>query len=492
VLVISGHFAGTNFFSEEIETQEFLPVEEMERVSCSDSCPGLFSHLKEVYLFGCNTLNGETFESQTAEVARSLMKDGFSRSEAERQSRALNGRYGETNRDKMRRIFADVPVIYGFSAKAPIGPVAAGSLSRYLASGGAGEVGSGRTSARLLSSFGATSLTATSGVGNAGPQATHRREVCTFYDERRQPSDQVAFLHRLFDRNMTEVRLFLDHIEKFSSTLPDAERRQPAVASGLQAIAADRDARERYLAFARQSERPDIRARMVKLAGSFGWLDATQLDDELASVNADLLLRPRLTTADVDFVCTLNKDGRLDRPVERFGLDDARRADTGHSAALACLGSADDHQRQLAALASGSLTETEIAQVYFRQRPIRDASEIRAVATAVARLPDSEAKVVALETLARHYLSDPESIQAIASALPRSGSLAVERAIAGVLFRADLKSVDAPQLLRTLGDRRTAAGRGHDMIDALVRRLRAQSGVTTVIAGEPPSVRNVP
>ena len=132
VLVISGHFAGTNFFSEEIETQEFLPVEEMERVSCSDSCPGLFSKLKEVYLFGCNTLNGETFESQTAEVARSLMRDGTSKSDAERQSRALNGRYGETNRDRMRRIFANVPVIYGFSSKAPLGPAAAGSLGRYL------------------------------------------------------------------------------------------------------------------------------------------------------------------------------------------------------------------------------------------------------------------------------------------------------------------------------------------------------------------------
>src|SRR3954470_13141042 len=32
VLVISGHFAGTNFFSEEIVAQEFLPVDEMERV----------------------------------------------------------------------------------------------------------------------------------------------------------------------------------------------------------------------------------------------------------------------------------------------------------------------------------------------------------------------------------------------------------------------------------------------------------------------------
>src|SRR3954468_4542328 len=58
VLVISGHFdAGTEFYSDRPGTREFLPVEEMERVSCSDSCPSLFSQLKEVYLFGCNTLN---------------------------------------------------------------------------------------------------------------------------------------------------------------------------------------------------------------------------------------------------------------------------------------------------------------------------------------------------------------------------------------------------------------------------------------------------
>ena len=40
VLVISGHFDGANvFFSDRTEESEFLPVAEMERVSCSDSCP---------------------------------------------------------------------------------------------------------------------------------------------------------------------------------------------------------------------------------------------------------------------------------------------------------------------------------------------------------------------------------------------------------------------------------------------------------------------
>ena len=49
VLVISGHCDGGNeFFSDQLEASEFLPVAELERVSCSDSCPGLFSKLKEV------------------------------------------------------------------------------------------------------------------------------------------------------------------------------------------------------------------------------------------------------------------------------------------------------------------------------------------------------------------------------------------------------------------------------------------------------------
>ena len=43
VLLISGHFdAGTEFYTDRLEQRESLAVEEMERVACSDSCPGLF------------------------------------------------------------------------------------------------------------------------------------------------------------------------------------------------------------------------------------------------------------------------------------------------------------------------------------------------------------------------------------------------------------------------------------------------------------------
>src|SRR5690348_15742182 len=165
VLVVSGHFdGGTEFYSDRLDARESLPVTELERASCSAACSGLFAQLKEVYLFGCNTLNPATPESTAAEVARSLVRAGQSRGDAERVAQALNARHGESNRDSMLRIFARVPVIYGFSAMAPLGIAAAPRLGRYLQSSAGGEFGSGRVSASLLGQFAESGMAATAGL----------------------------------------------------------------------------------------------------------------------------------------------------------------------------------------------------------------------------------------------------------------------------------------------------------------------------------------
>ena len=52
-LIISGHFdGGDEFYTDRLDTSEYLAVSEMEKASCSESCPGVFANLKEVYLFG--------------------------------------------------------------------------------------------------------------------------------------------------------------------------------------------------------------------------------------------------------------------------------------------------------------------------------------------------------------------------------------------------------------------------------------------------------
>src|SRR5438477_8355333 len=112
MLVISGHYDGGNeFFSEHVEASEYLPVAEMERASCSASCSTLFSQLKEVYLFGCNTLNPERQNNTPAVIARDLAIAGRSTADGERMAQVLSARYGDSSRDRMRQIFPSVPVI---------------------------------------------------------------------------------------------------------------------------------------------------------------------------------------------------------------------------------------------------------------------------------------------------------------------------------------------------------------------------------------------
>ena len=132
-LIISGHFdGGTEFYTDRLDVRESLPVHELERVSCSESCPGLFSQLKEVYLFGCNTLNADAMRSASAEIVRSLVRSGHSAADAAFLAQVLGQQPGERYRDRMRNIFKDVPVVYGFSSKAPLGDVAVPLLDRYF------------------------------------------------------------------------------------------------------------------------------------------------------------------------------------------------------------------------------------------------------------------------------------------------------------------------------------------------------------------------
>ena len=144
-LIISGHFDdGTEFYTDRFDDHEFLTVHEMQQASCSASCNGLFSQLKEVYLFGCNTLKSDPRHVASAEIARSLVRSGHTQADAERVSALLSERYGQSNRDRLRHVFKDVPVLYGFSSKAPLGRTAGPLLERYFQTAPAGEVASGR------------------------------------------------------------------------------------------------------------------------------------------------------------------------------------------------------------------------------------------------------------------------------------------------------------------------------------------------------------
>ena len=472
VLVISGHHGeGNVFFSDALDRNEFLPIEELERVSCSGSCPSLFANLKEVYLFGCNTMNPQAQHTISGEVARSYAREGRSPDEAARLARVLGQQRGESSRDRMRLLFKDVPVIYGFASVAPLGPVAGSVLNRYFQGTGSSEVGKGRASGSLLRQFSSHDMVAARGISAGDPLGALRQDVCKFADDRLSPADRLAAVHGMLQRPTAESRLLLDRIERVTDTLTASERQQPEVAAALKRIGGDSGSRERYLAFARDADEPVTRARMIDVAYDLGWLSQQQRREEVTAMLGAVLARKEVSAPDVDLACTLNKRGEFDG-----ALGQAARAESaGHSAVLACLGDAGARDRVLERLASPADADVRVAQAYLRHRPLADASELRVVTQAIAKMNAPEAQARALDVLARHYLSDRESVDTLRQLFARTRSGTVQNAIAGVLIRADRKSVVSTELLHTLRENRVKTSPGGNMVDALIQRLQESS-----------------
>jgi len=128
----------------------------------------------------------------------------------------------------------------------------------------------------------------------------------------------------------------------------------------------------------------------------------------------------------------------------------------------------------LLALTSPNDEEVQLAQVYLRHHPIADVNEFRIVTSGIARMSGSSAQVRALDTLAHQHLSDPESLKELARLFPLAESVGVQTAIAGVLIRADYKSMAKPELVQTLQRHRLPSSNGPDLIDVLIRRLQAE------------------
>ncbi|MEJ5989277.1 hypothetical protein WG902_04715 [Ramlibacter sp. PS3R-8] len=472
VLLISGHHGeGNVFFSDALDRGEHLPIAELERVACSDSCPSLFANLKEVYLFGCDTMNPQAQHTVSSEILRSFTREGRSPAEAARLTSQLKAERGESSRDRMRLVFKDVPVIYGFASAAPLGASAAVTLNRHFQSSGAGDVGKGRVSAGLLRQFASQGLVAGRGMTAGDSLAALRGDVCSFSNDRMTTAQRLDSVHKIMQRPVAESRLLLDRIEHFAKTLDADSRRKPEVAQAIERIARDTVTRDRYLAFARDADQPDTRARMIGVAHAVGWLNAQQRRDELLQMMGEMLAQKSVAGTDVGLACTLNKDGALDGALDRLARP-GQADSVGHSAVLACMGSTEARTQALKGLVSPDDADVRVAQFYLRHRPITDADELRAVTRAIAGMNGFEAQARALDVLARHYLSDRGSVEILKQLFARTPAWAVQNAIAGVLLRADPKAAAHPDVLRTLREYRLKSLPEGNMVDALIERLK--------------------
>ena len=461
VLVVSGHFAGVEFYSSKPANNETLKVDEIQRAMCSESCPDVFANLKEVYLFGCDTLKSEAVRSATPEVIRGLVREGQSRPEAERIARELSSRYAESSRDLMRRLFANVPVIYGFSSLAPLGRHAGPMLQRHLDVNGLGAFGTGRVDAKLAALFAPSSMVVTSGQSEAEPYANERQAACRFYDERRGDGARIDAMHEVLAGSTLDLRMSFDRVERFFAAAP-------ADAGAMTRIAGDAAAATRYLELARDTQDPALRLRMIALARTLGWLDADSERQERVLLVRDVITDRAMDYGEVDLVCGLNGDGALDPALRTIGRVPAMTAP--QAAALACLGDTAARGHVLRAFASPEEREARAVQAYLRHRPIDDASQLRALAAEIARMPSPAAQTRALYTLGRLHVTDRDTLDELLRLFTRTRSFEVQLAIAEVFLRAGPEAIDsvgARQRFRL--HRLRASGGQPDLIEQVSR-----------------------
>jgi hypothetical protein len=288
-------------------------------------------------------------------------------------------------------------------------------------------------------------------------------------------AQKLDFVHRLMGRDMTEVRLFLDRIEKYVAAVSATGRQTPEVAEALREIASDQGARSRYLEFARDADQPLVRARMIKLAGRLGWLSPEDERAEIVRMVDDRLARNAVSPADVDLVCVLNEDRNLDQELPRVHPLQPDAETVAQAAILACLGSASARARVLFALTSPDENEAQIAQAYVLRRPIAKVDELRDVTSGIARMNDSAAQARALDTLAGQHLVDPDSLEELAQLFQVAQSPRVQAAIAGILIHSDYQAIATPELAQSLRESRLTPPSHSDPIDILLRRLEVGS-----------------
>ena len=450
VLVISGHFnAGETFYSDRVDVEASLRMDDLERASCSHSCPPLFAKLKEVYLFGCESLNPNATQYSSA--------------------------YGESGRDRMRRVFAGVPVIYGFSSHAPIGPAAATLLDRYFAAGGAPDVGSGRPSARLLHAFGRNSLAAIRGARPSDPGAGERRDICEFFDQRESPAAKLEYVHEMLRRDPAQGRKYLARIEHLMASFGASARASPQFQSALAGFRVDEETRARYLAAARAAPFA-VRSRMLALAARLAWLREDELRAERIALLDDMLASRTMGFAEVDLACSLSANGALPGALSEVRVPAASAHPVADAALLACLGSRDARARILGALASPDDKDVELAQLYLQHRPLADGRELRALAAEVTSMPPSAAQLRALGALARLHIEDREIFDQLARAFAEAKSVNLQRAIAEVFIRSDPAALPRASLASLLERHRLKSPDGRpDLIDSLISSLQGRA-----------------
>jgi hypothetical protein len=336
LLVISGEFAGDFFGRGPIS----LGLRDLEEASCEPRCAGLFRNLREVYLLGCNTLATKAEDSRTPETyLQVLLEHGFDRAAADRVVQLRYGPLGSSFRESLRRVFAGVPRLYGFSSVAPRAEFSSSMLANYLRhTPYVGFVpGDGSVNAALLNAFRGTSLTQTSGLMADEPAAAERQQICTLYDERRPRSDRLMTAYTLLARS--DSLRFVPTVQTFLSRNPPSQfgQREKSIFAGIQRL---EGTRADVMDLVRRLDISALQLQLAHFAALTGWIDPGEFH-YLALASIARLLRQSPAGEEVDIVCDITADQSLKQQFKADDIPSGLYGDPHGVRLIACLAPAD-------------------------------------------------------------------------------------------------------------------------------------------------------
>lgn len=341
VVVISAEFGG-RFFGKAGRT---LTLQEMEEASCQARCDGLFHEPREVFLLACNTLATKDDDLRGPAVYLQVLLDhGFDVATAERVVALRYGPLGPTFREALRRVFAGVPRIYGFSSVAPRGEYTAPMLERYFST--VGDYGrhldaipddGGGKNQKLLAAFAGTGMVQATGLAPSEPAAHDRDQICALYDESRPVEERLQIVRALAER--PDILAFVPSIQVFIDRHPPAglkgdERRT------FDEIAANREARERVRALVKQLDVSALKLELAHFAVHMGWMSHEEFTTLATDSARELLHRP-LTNDVVDVMCELPKHQQVGDHFKSSDIPAALFADPEGIRLVWCLAPSD-------------------------------------------------------------------------------------------------------------------------------------------------------
>ena len=285
ILVFSGHFGGV-FFG---KTGYTLPTQILEELSCNNSCGGVLSQAKEVFLFGCNTLAGKKPDARTyQDYLNVLLEDGMAREMAERVAAARYSPLGPSYKNRMKFVFSGSQSIYGFKMLSPLGPDMAPFLQKYFKSIGGryGDYGNymdqkgyleGKNTF-LFRHVSHTSMAQTDTVLDELSRETFARK-CLLYNEKAPFAHRTQALRELFETDSALKAFFaIDHfLEKHGARVFRSEegrffhglRKNRPLADGFRQAYGEL----RFL--------PYIQIGFLNFLRRFNWVDVDFFDREL-------------------------------------------------------------------------------------------------------------------------------------------------------------------------------------------------------------------